>query len=559
MENNTEIQDTKIPNMETPDNTNTLNNTTPPYGGMNMGNNNSLYPPYMQPYIKPIEPDHPFFESFLEKIPFFFIASLIYTLLYHICRYHNDRGITTPIIAGITAAFFLVTFKKIGIAIKKYTYAYLGAIVLLSIRNFTCDDSFIISANLAVSLLLIVIFIIHNAYDCSGWTFGAYIKGIIESTFGILPHMFMEVNDIVDYKHSHADNSKEKNKTGFNIFLGICIALLLLVIILPLLGSADKYFGEALMKIYDSIFSDSLFELIGKMIGRTINCIFILLVVYGLIRKVCKHDIEIAMPNKQKSAASIAVTVNSILGFVYVIFSGFQIFYLFLGKMTVPESATYAEYAREGFFQLVFVCLINMLLVLIFLVIFENTMALKISLTVLSVCTYIMMASSTIRMIMYVQAYDMSYLRFFVFWALIVIFMIMNGIMVYTYRSNFPMINYAIITLCVLYIIFAYSNPTTIIAKYNLEKGYASISAGQAIDESDVDLEYLHNIYNAGSAKIMLDLAIEHDDEVLYDHVKKLHNRYSYYDDEYDYNFLHFNTAKYSEEKAFERSAEHFR
>ncbi|MFR8843973.1 MAG: DUF4153 domain-containing protein [Waltera sp.] len=46
-------------------------------------------------------------------------------------------------------------------------------------------------------------------------------------------------------------------------------------------------------------------------------------------------------------------------------FSGIQIFGLFLGKMQLPEGYTYAQYAREGFFQLLAVSILNLILVLV--------------------------------------------------------------------------------------------------------------------------------------------------------------------------------------------------
>ena len=41
-----------------------------------------------------------------------------------------------------------------------------------------------------------------------------------------------------------------------------------------------------------------------------------------------------------------------------------HLFGLFLGKMQLPEGYTYAQYAREGFFQLLAVSILNLILVL---------------------------------------------------------------------------------------------------------------------------------------------------------------------------------------------------
>ena len=87
----------------------------------------------------------------------------------------------------------------------------------------------------------------------------------------------------------------------------------------------------------------------------------------------------------------------------YVLFCIIQIFSLFLGKMQHPAGYTYARYAREGFFQLLFVCMINVCLVLFFMGCFRENGLKKILLTVISGCTYVMIASSAFRMCLYIQ------------------------------------------------------------------------------------------------------------------------------------------------------------
>jgi len=76
--------------------------------------------------------------------------------------------------------------------------------------------------------------------------------------------------------------------------------------------------------------------------------------------------------------------------------------YLFIGNMQLPEGYTYSGYAREGFFQLLAVCILNLLLVLICLYLFRENIVLKLILTLISGCTYIMILSSALRMIMYI-------------------------------------------------------------------------------------------------------------------------------------------------------------
>lgn len=513
----------------------------------------NAYNPYLnyKPNSYAPVPDHEHLKTLKSNFPYFFWGSALFAVVYAICRYKNDRGITTPIIAVLTFVFFNMIFKKIGLQIKTKTYPYMAAVVALGISNFCSDDGFVVGMNFWVALLLFVTFIIRNAYDCSNWTFSKHIFSMLESTFGIIPHMFMQYYDKKDYDDTKGTDEKKKTGNKTNIIIGVLISLCLLMVILPLLISADKFFGEAVGDFFSKIFNLFDSESNHTVFFLSLYTIISFLFVYGFIRKLCAHNISEKVEESTKLSASIAITINSVLGFIYIIFSGFQIYYLFLGRMTLPEYATFAEYAHEGFFQLVVVCLINMIMVLIFIQCFENTMGLKISLTVISASTYIMIASSTLRMIMYVKAYDLSYLRLFVFWALIVIFMAMNGIVIYTFKKDFPMFKYLLVATTILYIAFAYSNPTYIITKHNLERRY--LVEGEY--NSRVDLFYLKTIYNDGTAKAICEVATAHNDKEL---VEFFDDELSVTMDKASSDFRKFNLAELSEHNSVKKCYAHF-
>ena len=167
--------------------------------------------------------------------------------------------------------------------------------------------------------------------------------------------------------------------------------------------------------------------------------------------------------------------------------------------MELPGDYTYAEYAREGFFQLLFVCMINMILVLICLKLFDNNKVLKIFLMIISACTFIMIASSLFRMIMYVEVYQLSYLRYMVLFGLIVITVLMLGICITIFKSDFPLFRYCTLAVTILYLCFAFSKPAYQIAKYNLSDRY---------DEAHIDYTYINSYLCADATPAIVD-AIE--------------------------------------------------
>jgi len=110
-----------------------------------------------------------------------------------------------------------------------------------------------------------------------------------------------------------------------------------------------------------------------------------------------------------------------------MIFSVIQIVFLFSGGMILPDGYTYAEYAHQGFFQLLFLCIFNLILVLCCMAVFEMNRWLKMILLIFSACTYVMIASSAYRMILYISNYHLTFLRILVLWFLALLVVLMAG------------------------------------------------------------------------------------------------------------------------------------
>ena len=154
-----------------------------------------------------------------------------------------------------------------------------------------------------------------------------------------------------------------------------------------------------------------------------------------------------------------------------------------MGYGTLPEGYTYAEYVHEGFYQLVFVCIINLVLVLLCRKYSRDNSVLRIMLSLISLCTFIMIFSSAYRMALYVDAYGLSFLRLYVFWALAVIGLAMTGTMVYIFVPGMPFSKYCIVVLTCMWAVFISIRPDYTIAKYNI------------LTQEDCDFYYItHNL-----------------------------------------------------------------
>ncbi len=408
--------------------------------------------------------------------PFMAVGSFIYAFFYTLFLYQNSSGITYPFFVGGTCFFFFLYLKKSGITAKKFSIFLAVSLILLGISTCMTDAWTLIFFNKLGIFILFFYMMLFSLYEDKKWDLYQYFCNITNIICTSLIYFLRPFTDYASFaKEKRIIANKEEGKVKY-IFFGILIAVPLLFVILFLLGSADVVFANVL----DHLFTFSINENWGKhafQIGALF--LFAFFSSYCLICRLSNRNLKEDLTDKRTAEPIIAITFTGILSFVYLIFCLIQIIYLFGGLGTLPEDYTYASYAREGFFQLVFVCMINLFLVLICKKHFRDNLVLKTLLSFICGCTYIMIFSSTYRMILYIQVYQLTFLRIFVLWGLLIIFFLITGALILIYKENFPLVKYDIIIVTVFYLIFSFAHPDYWIAKYNLNHSYI---ASQDID-----------------------------------------------------------------------------
>ncbi len=269
------------------------------------------------------------------------------------------------------------------------------------------------------------------------------------------------------------------------------VSVPMIAIVLVLLMQADIVFGTIVT------------SLLGKVTIPEHVMGIAMMMVFGFFLFYCVHTYlklskQTQEDKKEKTGEPlIAITFTSMLGLIYLLFSLIQVFYLFMGFGTLPDGYSYAQYAREGFFQLVAVCILNLILVVVCFYYFRENKVLRLSLSVISGSTYIMIFSSAYKMILYIQEYQLTFLRVFVLWDLALIFLAMTGIVIAIYKKSFPLLKYGMICFAMWYLSFSLSRPDSYIADYNI--------AQSAKQEQDMDLSYVFSL----SADAMKSIAKE--------------------------------------------------
>lgn len=442
-------------------------------------------PVYGQPFPAP-RPQTKQTENMKKHFAILGPACILYSCFYALCMYRNSSGITYPFFLAGSFWFYCFCFKKLEISLKKDSIFYMISILLLGLSTFCTADGRIIAMNEAGVWVLTISFLLHQVYKDQNWTFGRYVGYVIAAVFGSLGQIARPFQDLAAHRRSRG---KKGSGIAIYIVIGITLGLPLFCVIGLLLMGADTIFYDMTYGIVEKLFMGTALE---DCFGVLFTVIFMFFMAYCIMAYLCKKTFSEEYRERKQTEAVLAITVLAPIMILYLVFCGIQIVFLFLGKM-ILEGYTYAEYARQGFFQLLIVCIINLVLVLVGHAYFKENKILKGMLTVVSLCTYIMIASSAYRMILYVQHFYLTFLRIFVLWSLLVLFILLTGVIVSIYKKSFPLFKYSMVVVTVCYLALSFSHPDYWIAKCNLANlgNMENSSGGFFRAESYNDYRYL--------------------------------------------------------------------
>ncbi len=402
------------------------------------------------------------------------LVAFVYAIIYTFCLFENHRGITYPIYMIATLVNLKIMRGKDGLTLlsdrngkKGLGIFYVVSLVLLGIhRCLTVSSDLFFLEGLACFLLLFS-FIVYLYCDTTSFDVLAWLLSICITVLKPLQHIGAPISDFscfIKSRQGEMDDTAKSNRRA--VLLGIIIAIPLLMIIISLLYSADIVFANMFANIGDYIF-------IPDNIGEIIRIIFMTAIAfwfaYTLPRFLSKGELKLKANQRDKENPVVAITFTSLIGLVYIVFCGIQVVFLFTRSMKLPDVYTYADYAHEGFYQLLTVCLINIAMVSICQRMFKESIVLRTILTVIAACTYIMIASSAMRMILYVSVYHLTFLRLFVLWFLVVLCIWLAFLIASLYVKSFPVFRASMVAITVAFIGFVYCNPEYQIAKYDME------------------------------------------------------------------------------------------
>lgn len=200
--------------------------------------------------------------------------------------------------------------------------------------------------------------------------------------------------------------SREKTNKILNAVFGIIVGIVFSIVILLLLMSADDYFNKFVSKAFISINFD-----FSKLMQFVIFFIIIFSIGINLIR----NRYIVMKENKiRKIDHTIIISMLSVINLVFVLFLISEISKLCGNFLQIPKGYIYSSYAREGFFQLLFVTIINFSIILYLIyktnVIKENKVIRNLVL-ILIAFSVLLIFNSYYRMFLYIGKFGFTNLR----------------------------------------------------------------------------------------------------------------------------------------------------
>lgn len=245
------------------------------------------------------------------------------------------------------------------------------------------------------------------------------------------------------------------------ILCGFLLAIPVLLVVLPLLSSADNNFSRLLTGFMDN-FSENVLSFVLRAVFSLPVTAYLFGLAYGCVhrRKTDRIRREAVRRTGDRvrmvpdAAVYTALLTISVCYVLFMVLQGQYLFSAFAGIR--PEMYTYSEYARKGFFELCGVAAVN-LAVLLAANLFtktdrEHNRTLRWLNLLISVLTLLLIGTAASKMVLYISAYGLTIRRIqtmvFMGWLAVVFLLWCAG-----QREKIPMIRTAVMSGAGLYVL----------------------------------------------------------------------------------------------------------
>ena len=438
-------------------------------------------------------------------------------------------GIATSIFFLMSLASSIVFFRYHAIEIRRIDLFY---IIILSAFSF----SFSIYANTIIKGLTLIFlflgfmglyFIIcersHKNYFTGNMIFDA-IKAIIIMPLSSMGECGLALNS--------AGKKYSVGKNLLYIITGLIIAVPTTMTIAYLLMQADDAFNNMFTYLFNNAFSNIVIFLVQVAVG-----IPFAFYIYGTWMSYAKGtNAELltqtranSIVKKLRFAPNIVIcTITIPICLLYTMFFASQTAYYFSAFNNIlPQSLTYAEYARKGFFELCAVVVINIVVISAITVFTKRTSErpprlLKIFTVILSTYTLLLIATAISKMLMYIDNYGLSLLRVYTTWFMLLTGLIFILLVLKQFIPSVKIMRSSVAVFILMFGLLTFSDVDAQIAKYNVD----CYTSGKF---NTVDVNMMYNLSDS-AVKYVIPLLQSKDNSIANSAREYLDNKFNYYD-----------------------------
>ncbi len=273
--------------------------------------------------------------------------------------------------------------------------------------------------------------------------------------------------------------AKSGGKILGKVLLGLLFALVPTAAALVLL-SYDSGFSELLGNIFDFNLFDVFSHLVSIAFGIPIGMYLFGMLIANTDREgkhILSEDTCVDVAAKCRAISPLTVAVATVpLLLVYIIFFISQWQYYVAGFTgELPDGFSYASFAREGFFQLCTVSVINLGMIVAAIAVTKRkddrpSVLLKILTPLYSVSTLVLIATAVAKMVMYIDTYGLTQKRVYATWFMAVIAVLFILIAVGRFVPRMKTVFVCTAVCVVMFAGLSLCNVNGIIANYNVDR-----------------------------------------------------------------------------------------
>lgn len=310
----------------------------------------------------------------------------------------------------------------------------------------------------AIPLLLMIhmAFSVWNIPAGREWTVaGKCLQGFFVWPFSAIPQFFGVIGSLFRGR---------KGRKSAGVGIGLAAGIPLTAAVLALLTSADAGMERLIGGWISNI---SLGNATGHICWVLLTAMLFYAFLYNEVWN--KHRPLEAKAAKNWHPSAFAV-IMGMLAVVYGVFAYVQFQQLFGGKL--PAGSTYSAYAREGFWQLIVVTVINFSLIGVSWEKTEKNGFVTGLTAVLLAANALLLASAVKRLLLYIGAYGLTMMRILPLWLMVYLAILVVLFVVRLFREKLPLTRIGGLLLVGWFVALNVPNWNRMIMRYNNVPGF---------------------------------------------------------------------------------------